>query len=255
MGTSGSITGFPPGTVNGTTHSADAVAGQAKSDLTAAYDDAAGRTPAASVAGDIGGLTLTPGVYRSGSSVLLTGDLILDAQGDPNAVFIFQIGSTLTTASGSRVRLINSASPCNVYWQVGSSATIGTTTTFKGNVLALTSISAKTGATVDGRLLARNGAVTLENNTVKQDACSSTGGGGTGGGGTGGGGGEGGGGGGFFGGGRVGNLVDAGDYMVTINAGGQSMRQVVHVERVGEILNVDFGPEQDEDGGGDPNDP
>ena len=173
------ITGFPPGTVNGATHSADAAAGQAQSDLTAAYNDAAGRTPAATVAGDIGGQTLTPGVYKSGSSVLLTGDVILDARGDPNAVFIFQIGSTLTTASGSRVRLINGASPCNVYWQVGSSATIGTTTTFNGNVLALTSISAKTSATVDGRLLARNGAVTLDTNTVTRGACSSTGGSGT----------------------------------------------------------------------------
>ncbi len=178
-----SISGFPPGTVNGATHSADAVANQAQSDLTAAYDDAAGRTPAASVSGDIGGLTLTPGVYKSGSSVLLTGDVTLDAQGDPNAVFIFQIGSTLTTASGSRVRLINGASPCNVYWQVGSSATIGTSTTFKGNVLALTSITANTSATFDGRLLARNGAVTLDTNNVTVGACSSTGGGGTGGGG------------------------------------------------------------------------
>jgi hypothetical protein len=177
------ISGFPPGTVNGTTHSADAVANQAQSDLTAAYDDAAGRTPAASVPGDIGGLTLTPGVYKSGSSVLVTGDVTLDAQGDPNAVFIFQIGSTLTTASGSRVRLINGASPCNVYWQVGSSATIGTTTTFKGNVLALTSITANTGATFEGRLLARNGAVTLHTNNVTVGACSSTSGDGTGGGG------------------------------------------------------------------------
>jgi hypothetical protein len=188
------ISGFPPGTVNGATHSADAVADQAESDLTAAYNDAAGRTPAASIPGDIGGLTLTPGVYKSGSSVLLTGDVTLDAQGDPSAVFIFQIGSTLTTASGSRVRLVNGGSPCNVYWQVGSSATIGTTTTFNGNVLALTSITAKTGATFDGRLLARNGAVTLDTNTVTVGACSSTGGGGAGGGGGGTGGGAGGGG-------------------------------------------------------------
>jgi hypothetical protein len=165
------ITGFPPGLVNGAMHPTDAVAGQAQSDLTAAYVDAAGRTPAAAIAGDIGGLTLTPGVFKSTSSVLLTGDVTLDAQGDPNAVFLFQIGSTLTTASASRVVLVNGASPCNVFWQVGSSATFGTATTFAGSVLALTSIGATTAATFDGQLLARNGAVTLDTNTVSRGTC------------------------------------------------------------------------------------
>ncbi len=168
------ITGFPAGQVNGTMHSADAVAGQAKADLTTAYNDAAGRTPATAIAGDIGGLTLTPGVYKSTSSVLLTGDVILNAGGDPNAVFIFQIGSTLTTATGSRVQLINGANACNVFWQIGSSATIGTTTAFRGTMLALTSITATTTATIDGRLLARNGAVTLDTNTITRGGCETT---------------------------------------------------------------------------------
>jgi len=169
------ITGFPPGLVNGATHSADAVALQAKSDLTAAYDDAAGRTPVTAISGDLGGQTLTPGVYASRASLLLTGDVILDAQGDPDAVFVFQVGSTLTTATDSRVQLVNGAAPCNVFWQVGSSATIGTTTTFNGNVLALTSISAKTGASFHGRLLARNGAVTLDDNALLNGSCPTTG--------------------------------------------------------------------------------
>ncbi len=184
------VTGFPPGTVHGTIHAADAVAGQAKSDLTTAYNDAAGRIPPLSVSGDLGGLTLTPGVYKSGSSLGLTGTLTLDAQGNPNAVFIFQAGSTLTTASGSHVKLINGAQPCNVFWKVGSSATLGTSSVFMGNILALTSISVNNGVTVAGRALARNAAVTLINDTITAAHCTSSGGGGggTGGGGTGGGG-------------------------------------------------------------------
>ncbi len=166
------VTGFPPGTVNGTTHAADAVAAQAQSDVTIAYNDLAGRACNTNLTGqDLGGLTLTTGVYCFSSSAQLTGTLTLDAQGDPNAVFIFQIGSTLTTASGSGVNLINGAKSCNVFWQVGSSATLGTTTTFRGNILALTSITATTGATVDGRLLARNAAVTLDTNTVTRAQC------------------------------------------------------------------------------------
>jgi hypothetical protein len=166
------VTGFPPGTVNGTIHAADAVAAQAQSSLTAAYIDTAGRACQMVLTGqDLGGLTLTHRVYCFSSSAQLTGALTLDAQGDPNAVFIFQIGSTLTTASGSNVNLINGAQSCNVFWQVGSSATLGTTTTFRGNILALTSITATTGATVDGRLLARNGAVTLDSNTVTRAQC------------------------------------------------------------------------------------
>jgi hypothetical protein len=115
---------------------------------------------------DLGGKTLIAGVYCFSSSAQLTGTLTLDAQGNANAVFIFKIGSTLTTASGSSVLLINGGTLCNVFWQVGSSATLGTTTSFAGNILALTSITLTTGATVTGRALARNGAVTLDTNTV-----------------------------------------------------------------------------------------
>lgn len=164
-------TGFGTVTIIGTNHAGDAVTQAAKTDLVTAYNDAAGRTPATTVSGDIGGQTLTPGVYNSSSSLGITGTLTLDAQGDPNAVFIFQIGSTLTTASGSSVVLINGAQACNVFWQVGSSATLGTGSTFQGTILALTSITATTGVVVIGRLLARNGAVTLDTNTITATIC------------------------------------------------------------------------------------
>jgi hypothetical protein len=145
---------------------------QAQADLVTAYDAAAGQAPATPVAAStLGGLTLTPGVY-SGGALDLTGTLTLDAQGDPGAVFIFQAASTLITASASQVKLINGASPCNVFWQVGSSATLGTTTSFKGTILALASITLTTGVTVDGRMLARNGAVTLDSNTINNPDCS-----------------------------------------------------------------------------------
>ena len=170
-----SATGFPLGTVNGTVHIANGVAGQAQSDLTTAYNDAAGRTPALAVSGDLGGLTLTPGVYKSGSSLGLTGPLTLNAQGNPDAVFIFQAGSSLTTASGSHVNLVNGAQPCNVYWQIGSSATLGTASVFAGNLLALTSISMNDAVTVHGRALARNGAVTLINDTITPSSCATAG--------------------------------------------------------------------------------
>ena len=165
------IPGFPPGMVNGTIHAADAVALQAQSDLTTAYNDAAGRTPPALVSADLGGLTLTAGVYRAPGALGLTGALTLDAQGNPNAVFVFQAASTLITASASHVNLINGAQPCNVFWQVGSSATLGTTSVFAGNILALTSISMNNGVTVQGRALARNGAVTLINDTITAAHC------------------------------------------------------------------------------------
>jgi hypothetical protein len=165
------ISGFPPGTVNGAVHATDGVAGQAKSDLVTAYNDAAGRTPVVSVAGDLGGRTLTAGVYNATSSLGLTGAVTLDAQGDPNAVFIFQVGSALTTATDSSVSLLNGAQACNVYWQIGSSATLGTRTAFKGTIMALTSISLNDGVAVDGRLLARNGAVTLINDTITRSQC------------------------------------------------------------------------------------
>lgn len=157
------ITGFPPGTVNGTTHAGDAVAMQAQSDVVTAYNDLAGQMCDTDLTGqDLGGLTLVSGVYCFSTSAQLTGTVTLDAQGDPNAVFVFQIGSTLTTASSSVVDVINGGSDCNVFWQVGSSATLGTSTAFAGSILALTSITSNTSASISGQLLARNGAVTLD---------------------------------------------------------------------------------------------
>jgi hypothetical protein len=168
------VTGFPPGIVlAGTTQVANGVALQAKSDLVTAYNDAAGRSSTATVSGDLAGRTLTSGVYTSASSLGLSGALTLDAQGDPNAVFIFQAGSSLIVGSSSQVNLIGGAQACNVYWQVGSSATIGTGAAFVGNILALTSISMTTGATLQGRALARNGAVTLDTNTITSPLCTS----------------------------------------------------------------------------------
>lgn len=165
------VTGFPPGTFGGTLHAADAVAQQAQADATTGYNDLAGRASSAAVSGDLGGLTLIAGVYTADSSILLTGTLTLNAQGDPDAVFIFQIGSTLTTATDSVVALVNGASACNVYWQIGSSATLGTSSEFVGTVVALTSITANTTATIEGQLLARNGAVTLDTNVIDSSTC------------------------------------------------------------------------------------
>lgn len=166
------VTGFPPGIVNGTIHAANATAAQAQSDLTDAYDNAAGQACDTVLTGqDLGGLTLTAGVYCFSSSAGLTGTLKLDAEGVTSARFIFQIGSALTTASSSRVRLINGARACNVFWQIGSSATLGTTTSFVGNIMALTSITMTTGATLKGRALARNGAVTLDTNVITKATC------------------------------------------------------------------------------------
>jgi Ice-binding-like len=166
------VGGFPPGTVTGATHQADAVALQAQSDLTTAYNDAAGRTPVTTIATELGGTTLTPGVYNSLSGTFqITGTLTLDAQGDPDGVFIFQMASTLVTADSSDVNLIGSASPCNVWWQVGSSATLGTNSNFAGNVLALTSIQVLTNVVVDGRVLARNASVSLDNDNIDASGC------------------------------------------------------------------------------------
>jgi hypothetical protein len=154
-------------TGGGAEHVDDSTAVAAQSGLTAAYNVLAAAVTTNTVSGDIGGQTLTAGVYKSTSTLDITGTLTLDAQGDPNAVFIFQIGSTLTTAAGnSTISLVNGALASNVFWQVGSSATLGTNTIFKGSILALTSVTATTGAAIEGRLLARNGAVTVDGNTV-----------------------------------------------------------------------------------------
>jgi hypothetical protein len=160
--------------VNGAIHANDAVAAQAQADLTTGYDVAAGQaiSPGNELTGtDLGGLTLSPGAYGYSTSAQLTGQLTLDAHGDPNAQFVFVIGSTLTTASASSVVLTNGASPCNVFWKIGSSATFGTGTAFEGNVMALTSISLNSGVTVLGRILARNGEVTLINDVLTVPQC------------------------------------------------------------------------------------
>lgn len=164
------VTGQASLTLDGTYYIGPAtLAGQAQADLITAYNDAAGLTEdAVTVAGNIGGQTLTPGLYKSTSDLeISSGDLTLDAQGDSNAIFTFQIASALnTTDDGRKVILAGGARAANVYWQVGSSATIGTGAVFKGNILALTSIALKTGATLDGRALARNGEVTMQANTI-----------------------------------------------------------------------------------------
>ncbi len=167
------VVGFPPGLVTGgSIHAADALALQAQHDLTTAFNDAAGRGPVVDETGvDLGGQTLLPGVYNASTSMALTGTVTLDALGDPAAVFIFQAGSTLISASNATVALVGAAQPCNVFWQVGSSATIGTGTTFAGSVLALTSITMQTGASIQGRLLARNGQVSLDTNVINRPAC------------------------------------------------------------------------------------
>src|ERR1041385_2426276 len=160
------LTGTP--IVTGAIHLGDSVAAQAQLDLTTAYNDAAGRTLAAvTVAGNLGGQTLTPGLYKSGTSLeISSGDLTLDGQGDANAVFIFQMGSTLVTTSDRLVILTGSARAANIFWQVGSSATLGTNSVFKGTIMARASISLMTGATLEGRALAQTGGGTFDGNTV-----------------------------------------------------------------------------------------
>jgi hypothetical protein len=167
-----SVGGFPPGILNGDQHVNDGISTQAKLDLTAAYNDAAGRTSTdiVTLSGNIGGLTLTPGLYKSTSSLAISsGDLTFDAKGDATAVFIIQIATTLTTTSGRKVILSGGALAANIFWQVGSSATFGTTSVFKGTVMAMQSITFNTGATLDGRALARTGGVTMAGNVIVKE--------------------------------------------------------------------------------------
>jgi hypothetical protein len=168
------ITGLPKAIAGGTLQASNAVTFQAQSDLATAYDFAAGEASNFNLTGtDLGGLTLTPGVYTFASSAQLTGKLTLDGQGDPNAVFLFQIGSTLTAAGSSSVVSVNGGTGDSVFFQIGSSATLGADTAFEGNILALTDITLNTGSTIGcGRALARNGAVTLDTNTVSIDTAS-----------------------------------------------------------------------------------
>jgi len=164
-----SIGGFPPGILVGTQHINDAIATQAKLDLTAAYNDAAGRTATdiVTLSGNIGGMTLTPGLYKSTSSLAVSsGDVTFDGKGNVNSVFIIQIASTLTTTAGRKVFLTNGASAANIFWQVGTSATFGTTSVFKGTILAMQSITFNTGATLNGRALARTGAIVMAGNAI-----------------------------------------------------------------------------------------
>jgi Ice-binding-like len=166
-----SVSGAGSLTINGTNHAGDGVAQQAKTDLVTAYNTAAAQGPTNPIVADLGGQSLSPGVYNSASSIGLTGAVTLNGGGDPNAVFVFQAGSALTTASASSVVLTGGAQSCNVFWQIGSSATLGTGSTFRGTVIALQSITVTTGVTVDGRVLARNGAVTLDTDTITRSGC------------------------------------------------------------------------------------
>lgn len=180
-GSAGGDIGISPGSAltqtplivkTGTDHLNDATAIQAQIDLTAAYIDAAGRTPVIRIPTELGGTTLTPGVYDSASGTFeITGTLTLDALGDPDGVFIFKTATTLNTAGASKVVLSNGARYCRTFWQVGSSATLGIDSTFVGHIFALTSITATTGAKIQGQLLARNGAVTLDSNTITNGIC------------------------------------------------------------------------------------
>jgi hypothetical protein len=164
------ITGFGPGTFTGTEHAGDAVALQAQTDVGTAMTYASGEACGFNLTGqDLGGMTLNPGVYCFDSSAGLTGVLKLNAHGNPHAAWLFKIGSTLTTASASKVVLINGARPtnhCNITWLVGSSATLGTTTKFLGNILAVASITLTTGVTSRGGMYAHNAAVTMDTNNI-----------------------------------------------------------------------------------------
>ena len=168
------VTGFPPGTLTppGAIHAADAVAASAQASVTTQYNALVGAPCTLDLTGqDLGNRSLNPGTYCFSTSAQLTGPLTLNAQGNPAATFIFKIGSTLTTASGSSVSVINGGNQCGVMWQIGTSATLGTTTSFVGNLIALSSITLTSGASIIGRALARNGAVTLDNNNISFAPC------------------------------------------------------------------------------------
>jgi hypothetical protein len=163
------VTGFPPGmVVGGTVHAADALAAQAQVDAGTAFNNLAGQacTMTTAVPTDLGGMTLPPGVYCFGSSLAVTGALTLNAGGNPNAVFIFKTGSTFNVANAATITVIGGGSNCNVFYQVGSSATLGTSSTVAGNIIALASVTLTTTATLNGRAIARTGAVTLDSNTI-----------------------------------------------------------------------------------------
>ncbi len=161
------LTGFPPGQVIGKIHAGDPIAAFAKADLFDAYNDAAGRPGGATLPADMSGLTFTPGLYKSATSLMLaTGNVKLDAQGNADAVFVFQIGSTLTTIANTHVILTGGAKANNIYWAVGSSATLGTNSSFKGTILAASAITIAHGASLEGRLLAQGAAITLDENSI-----------------------------------------------------------------------------------------
>lgn len=167
------MTGFASVSLTGAIHAADAVAQAAQLSLSNAYTDAANRTPLVSFgpAANLSGMTLLPGVYNSSSSLEFSGTLTLDAAGDPDAFWIFQAGSTLVTAPDSSISLINGADPCSIFWQIGSSATLGTNSTFGGTIMALTSITLNTGTAIDGRALALHGAVTIDSAHIATPVC------------------------------------------------------------------------------------
>lgn len=183
-GTAGGNIGLHPGTIftgqtsatiSGSLNLADAVALLAKNDLQVAYNEAIGRTPVDRIGTELGGTVVKPGVYDSADGTFqLTGTLTLDGEGNPNAVFIFKTSSTLITASGSNITMINGATSCNTFWVVGSSATLGTNSSFVGQLMAQASITANTGAVVQGKLLALTGAVTLDTTTITNDICAFT---------------------------------------------------------------------------------
>ena len=161
------LTGFPPGQVTGMIHAGDTAAAAAKAALLAAYNDAVGRLNPAVLPGDVSGLTFTPGLYKNATSLMLSsGNFTLDAQGDGNAVFIFQMGSTLTTLPGTQVILSGGAKATNIFWAVGTSATLGTNSSFEGTILAASAITVETGASIEGRLLAQGAAVALDTNAI-----------------------------------------------------------------------------------------